>query len=76
MVNLSDEDVAKLWAEHFPKRNDDAKSKTLILAFALMVENLARRTTPQGDWSDRIHRACVTLGVPKADYEQLNPRSI
>jgi hypothetical protein len=67
MTNLSDKEVATLWAEHFPKRNDDVKSQTLILVFALMVENRARRTSPDGAWPDRINDACVALGIPKAE---------
>jgi hypothetical protein len=33
-----DDDIRQLWAERFPKRQDDAWSKTLCLAFCLTVE--------------------------------------
>lgn len=69
---LSNEDIRRLWAKHFPKRLEDPKSKTLCLAFYLVVEErAARNTTDDEDLLVEVHEALNYLGIPRDEFYQV-----
>ena len=62
MDNLSNKEIKNLWAEHFPKRNSDAKSKAALEEFVLDVLERAH----QGE----TYYTLVALGIPKREFDQ------
>ena len=73
---LIDGDIGQLWAEHFPKRQDDPWSKTLCLAFCLTVERLAaRHASDEEDVLPRVHEALDVMGIPRNDFYLLEKES-
>ena len=68
---LSDDEIRELWAEHFPKRLDDAKSKALCRSFCLRVEQRAARdATNDEDMFVEVHQALASLGIPRDEFYQ------
>jgi hypothetical protein len=74
--NLSDEEIGALWAEHFPRRNKDAKSKTLLLSFSTVIEDRAQNIVLSGDLSDKVHHVCDKIGIPVAEFEQFREERV
>jgi hypothetical protein len=73
---LIDDDIRQLWAEHFPKRQDDSWSKTLCLAFCLTVERLAaRHASDEDDVLPKVHEALDVMGIPRDEFYQLEKES-
>ncbi len=60
MCFIEDEDVGRLWAIHFPKR-DDIKSKGVCLTLYYMITDRAQTIVPYGAWSDKLHHATAYL---------------
>ena len=67
MDRIQDDEIAGLWATHFPKYQDDV-SKTLCLAMYHMVTDRAATIVPYGNWSDKIYHSAMFFGVPKDQY--------
>jgi len=74
---IEDKDIGTLWAEHYPKRMDDVKSKTVCLAVCLIVEQKAARNASADaeDLFDYIHRSLVALGIPKDQFYNVEKES-
>jgi hypothetical protein len=75
---LSDEVIRELWAQHFPKRLDDVISKTLCLAFCLIVERRAAdNVIADENLLVQVHRTLNSLGIPRDEFypvEKEKPR--
>ena len=62
MENLSSQEIKKLWAEHFPKRQDNEKSRTVLAELALTVLERAH----EGE----TFYTLMALGIPKREFDQ------
>ena len=62
MDNLSTLQIKELWAEHFPKRHDDARSRTLL--DELTAEVLERAHTGE------TYYVLLALGISKREFDQ------
>ncbi len=62
MDNLSNKEIKNLWAEHFPKRYSDARSKTALEELVLDVLERSH----EGE----TYYTLVALGIPKREFDQ------
>jgi hypothetical protein len=62
MDNLSSWQIKELWAEHFPKRYDNGKSKALLEELVLTVLDRAH----EGE----TYYTLRALGIPKLEFDQ------
>jgi hypothetical protein len=62
MDNLSNRQIKELWAEHFPKRHADVRSKELLDQLA--AEVLERAHTGE------TYYVLLALGIPKREFDQ------
>jgi len=68
MCYIEDEDVAGLWAEHYPKQKDRILSKALCLTLYYIITKRAETILRYGDWSGKLHHAIAYFGVPKDQF--------
>jgi len=68
MVQIADEDVARLWALNFPKRHDNERSKTVCATVYYIITGRANKIIPYGSWSDKLHHALAYFKVPKDEF--------
>ncbi len=76
MDTIEDEDICRYWSEHFPKRTDNVRSKTLCLTLFYVIADRAHSIYPQGDWSDKIQHALRFYGVPKEEYYEVGKDAV
>ena len=62
MENLSNRQIKELWAEHFPKRQNNGKSRALLEELVLTVLERAH----EGE----TYYTLVALGIPKREFDQ------
>jgi hypothetical protein len=62
MDNLSHQQIEELWAEHFPKRHDNAVSKALVESLVDVVLQRAH----EGE----TYYTLRALGIPKLEFDQ------
>jgi hypothetical protein len=62
MEQRSNKQVKDLWAEHFPKRHNDGKSKALLDELVLTVLERAH----EGE----TYYTLLALGIPKREFDQ------
>jgi hypothetical protein len=68
MDNLSSQEIKRLWAEHFPKRRDNEKSRTLLAELALTVLERAH----EGE----TYYTLLALGIPKREFDQFRSEQL
>ena len=68
MDNLSSRQIRELWAEHFPKRRDDGKSRELLaeLAFTVLERSHEGET----------YYTLVALGIPKREFDEFRSEQL
>ena len=76
MDMIKDEDICRYWSEHFPKRTENVRSKTLCLTLFYVIADRAHSIYPQGDWSDKIQHALRFYGVPKEEYYEVGKDAV
>ena len=62
MGHFSNKRVKDLWAEHFPRRRDDLRSKTLLDELVLDVLESAH--------TGETYYVLVALGIPKREFDR------
>jgi len=62
MENLSNQQIKELWAEHFPKRHDNGKSKAILEELVLNVLESAH--------TGETYYTLVALGIPKREFDE------
>ena len=62
MENLSSRQIKELWAEHFPKRHNNGKSKAILEELVLAVL--------EGAHEGETYYTLVALGIPKREFDQ------
>jgi len=72
---LSDDEIRELWAEHFPKRRNYRKSRTLCRALCLMVEQRAATDAIEDEnLLVQVHRVIHYLGIPREEFYQMEKK--
>jgi len=66
---LSNDEIRELWAEHYPKRLDDIKSKTLCEIFRQVIER--RAAWYGGDPIVCLRHALAILRIPRDEFYQV-----
>jgi hypothetical protein len=68
----SDQEIRELWAEHFPNRHHDLKSKTLCEVFRLVVEKCAAHSgADDEDLLFELHQVVDAFGIPPEEFYQV-----
>ena len=68
---IEDRDIGPLWAEHYPKGKDHARSRTLCRILCLMIENKAARNLGDGDLMVAIHRMLAGFGIAEDQFYEV-----
>jgi hypothetical protein len=68
---IEDRDIGPLWAEHYPKGKDHARSRTLCRILCLMIENKAARNLGDGDLMVAIHRLLAGFGIAEDQFYEV-----
>jgi hypothetical protein len=76
VCQIEDEDIGRLWTEHFPNRQGNVMSKTLCLTLFYVIADRAHSIYPHGDWSDKLRHALRFYGVPKEQYYEVGKDAI
>jgi hypothetical protein len=71
MEPISDEEIRRLWAEHFQKYKQDAESERCCLQLVLLIVKKAQSAPLSGDWLRKLEKKLKRLGVPKAEFDQV-----
>jgi hypothetical protein len=72
---IDDADIGPLWTKHFPKIGVDVGSKTLVLALVYIIEDKARASASNGDWSDRVSQELHRHGIPPDEFWEIQSAS-
>jgi len=71
MRNLTDARIRELWAEHYARRLNHAKSMSLCVTLSSIAEQRARKIVIYKDWWDKLEHALAVLGIPRIEYNQV-----
>jgi hypothetical protein len=75
MDRLENEDIGLIWSRHFPRRAENASSKSLCLTLAIVVRLRARSGAERNQWETRLQQILADAGIPKAEFEELENES-
>ena len=76
MCQIEDDDIGRLWTQHYPKLMDDIKSKAVCLTLFYVIADRAHLIYPCGDWSDKIQQALRFYGVSKEQYYKVGKDAV
>ena len=66
---IEDADIKSIWAEHFPKRLVDGRSKTVCARICLVLSHKAQHET--GDWRKKLRMVLRKFGVPENQFHRV-----
>ena len=73
MERIEDKDMAPLWAEHYPKRQDSVVSKALCLTICRIVENkVARNSSDERLFDNAAKPPIMPRGAPILSTSGIN----
>ena len=67
MDEIEDKDVGRLWAIHYPKRHEDAKSKEICIALYTIIIECTQRFPPSSG-PDNVRFAIRHFEVPQHEF--------
>jgi len=71
MEPIKEADIARLWTEHFRKRQYDAEAGGYCLRLALLIIEKTHSESAKGECSDKTQHMLKRLGVPKEQFYQV-----
>jgi hypothetical protein len=68
---MTDDDIKKMWAEHYPSWRRDREAERVCFAICTVLEAHARALPIVGTDADRLRRVLIAVGIPAAQYHEL-----
>ena len=75
MDRLDNEEIAIIWARHYPKRVESGSSRSLCLSLAMVIRLRARLMTQAADWSDKLEHVLADARIPKEQFATIENES-
>ena len=69
MNPIEDADIKSIWAEHFPKRLVNGRSKTVCTRICLVLSYKAQHET--GGWRKKLRMVLRKFGVPENQFHRV-----
>ena len=70
MKPIEDADIERSWAEHFPKRLVNARSKIVCTYIRLILSHKAQHETAEG-WSKKLGLVLRKFRVPEKEFHRV-----
>ena len=70
MNPIEDADIKSIWAEHFPKRLVDGRSKIVCARICLVLSHKAQHETAER-WSKKLRLVLRKFGVPQKEFHRV-----